>query len=114
MRMLLLVLFLMREYGLYEVWKKFYEMVVVGSFLMKNIVYLFFLDVVRWYSLESIIIMRYDDVVLRFWRIGYKLFYGRFFRFMSGSKNRGEIIINDFKRGCFNFVESEINFAVLI
>lgn len=112
--MLLLVLFLMWEYGLYEVWKKIYEMVVVGSFLMKNIVYLFFLDVVWWYSLESIIIMCYDDVVLRFWRIGYKLFYGCFFCFMSGLKNRGEIIINDFKRGCFNFVELEINFVVLI
>lgn len=114
MRMLPLVLSSMREHGLYEVWKKFHEMVAAGSFPMKNIAYLLFLDVVRWYSSESTTTMRYDDVVSRFWRTGYKLFHGRFLRFISGPKNRGEIIINDSKRGCFNPAESEINFAVPI
>lgn len=37
MRMLPLVLSSMREHGLYEVWKKFHEMVAAGSFPMKNI-----------------------------------------------------------------------------
>lgn len=111
-RMLPLVLSSMREHGLYEVWKKFHEMVAAGIFPMKNIAYLLFLDVVRWYSSETTTTMRYDDVVSRFWRTGYKLFHGRFLRFMK--RNRREIIIKDSRRGCFDPAESEINFAVPI
>lgn len=88
--------------------KKFHEMVAAGIFPMKNIAYLLFLDVVRWYSSETTTTMRYDDVVSRFWRTGYKLFHGRFLRFMK--RNRREIIIKDSRRGCFDPAESEINF----
>lgn len=66
-----------------------------------------FKDVVTWFSLDNRHKMRYSNEVKKFWRVGLKLFKGRFFRFMSGIKNQG--LEN---RGSFLPDDSAINFAV--
>ncbi|VDI01697.1 Hypothetical predicted protein [Mytilus galloprovincialis] len=52
--------------------------------------------------------MRYSEDVKRFWRVGLKLFKGKFVRFMSGIKNKGQLDI----KGKYNPSDSKINFAV--
>jgi hypothetical protein len=57
--------------------------------------------------------MRYEDpVVNKFWRIGYKMFHGKWIRFMSGPKSRGELINNITSPGNFDPTQSRINFSV--
>ena len=78
--------------GQYNIWKKFNQMVVQDDFPMDNIAYMLFLDVVKWYASENTVTMRYDDTVSKFWRVGYKLFYGKFLRYISGPKHRGQLV----------------------
>lgn len=49
---------------------------------------------------------------LQFWRIGQKLFHGRFLRCMSGPKNQGQILQGATYRGLYDPQESTVNFAV--
>ena len=56
--------------------------------------------------------MRYSDKVKQFWRIGYKLFHGKWLRFMGGPKRRGQVVVGNTEKGNFKPAESEINFAV--
>ena len=53
--------------------------------------------------------MRYSDEVRRFWRVGLKLFKGKFLRFMSGMKNSGQDIAG---QTSYKASESYVNFAV--
>jgi hypothetical protein len=55
--------------------------------------------------------MTYSDETTRFWKIEYKLFHGKFIRFMAGMKNTGQLVMNrDLKK--FQPLTSKINFAV--
>ena len=69
-------------------------MLALASFPMDNIAFfLLFLDVVKWHNSESTTLMRYEcPAVNKFWRIGYKMFHDKWLRFMSGPKNKGDII----------------------
>jgi hypothetical protein len=68
-------------------------MLALASFPMHNIAVLLFLDVVKWHNSESTTLMRYEcPAVNKFWRIGYKMFHGKWLRFMSGPKNKGDIV----------------------
>ena len=68
----------------------------VGSCLISDGQYSFFLlflDVVKWHNSESTTLMRYEcPAVNKFWRIGYTMFHGKWLRFMSGPKNKGDIV----------------------
>jgi hypothetical protein len=60
---------------------------------MDNITFLLFLDVVRWYGKTSTTQMRYNDTAVnKFWRIGYKMFHGKWLRYMNGPKNKGDLV----------------------
>ena len=60
-------------------------MLALDSFPMDNIAFLLFLDVFKWHNSESTTLMRYEcPAVNKFWRIGYKMFHGKWLRFMSG------------------------------
>ena len=102
----------LRKHGQLEIWKKFNDMVCKNEFPMTNIAYLLFLDVVKWFSHDNSVCMRYDDQVTKFWRIGYKLFHGKFLRFMGGPKNKGQVIFGETTRGTYTTTDSRINFAV--
>ena len=56
--------------------------------------------------------MRHDETVSKFWRVIYKLFHGKFLRFMGGPKHRGTLISGETSRGSFSPHTSKINFAV--
>lgn len=74
---------------------------------MKNIVYLLFLDLVEWFSLENGHQMRYTQEVKQFWKVGGKLFKGNFLRFMGGWKNQGQASLGNFHPSA-----SSVNFIV--
>jgi hypothetical protein len=101
-----------RELGMIELWKTFYTMLSNGTFPVDNIAFLLFLDVVKWYGMSNTLAMRYDETVCKFWRVGYKLFHGKFLRFMSGPKNKGQPIFGQSKKSEFDPSDSKINFAV--
>ncbi|MEW8542406.1 MAG: YqaJ viral recombinase family protein, partial [Candidatus Thiodiazotropha sp.] len=102
----------LKSAGKLEIWKKFNFLLASHKFPLDNIAFLLFLDVVRWFDCDTSVTMRYEPVVKKFWRIGYKLFHGKWLRFMSGPKNKGEIVKSSTKRGLFDPRNSKINFAV--
>lgn len=101
----------LKEQGKLYHWIQFMRMTGQNHFPSDNIAYLLFLDVVEWYAAPSIRSMRYSDEVKLFWRLGQKLFHGRFLRFMSGFKvtdTTEETADHPYP----NTVNSNINFAV--
>lgn len=57
--------------------------------------------------------MRYRfPETLQFWQIGLCLFHGKFIRFMSGTKNQGQILNQTSEKGYFDPACSFIPFAV--
>ena len=94
--------------GLLNVFKIVYE----KRFPLDNIAFELFLDVVKWFSVSSTTLMRYNQTSKVFWRLGYVLFHGRFLRFMSGFKSIGSIINGESSRGQYSPVNSRIYFAV--
>jgi hypothetical protein len=48
----------------------------------------------------------------RFWRVGMKLFKGKFLRFMSGLKNKGQVSNYIYDLGICRSSDSKVNFAV--
>jgi hypothetical protein len=85
----------LKRKGKIETWIKFNKLLSTDSFPLENIAYLLFLDVVKWFDSGNTTSMRYEDpVVNKFWRIGYKMFHGKWLRFMRGPKSRGELINN--------------------
>ena len=69
-------------------WEMLLTLVGKGGFPFHNIAYQLFMDVVQFLSLDNTCAMRYSDTVKRFWATGYRLFHGKFLRFLSGVKNR--------------------------
>ena len=95
-----------------ETYMKFNRMLAEDTFPFRNIAYLLFLDVVNWFSQDSTSQMRYDEDVKRFWRLGLKLFKGRFLKFMGGLKNTGQSKMKGVIHGSYAPSESKNNFAV--
>ena len=90
----------------------FMRLVKSGKFPLENIAFELFHDVVKWFSVENSSLMRYNKNTKDFWRLGYRLFHGRFIRFMSGFKHIGSIVTGRTERGNFNPQSSQVNFAV--
>ncbi|CAG2226539.1 unnamed protein product [Mytilus edulis] len=97
----------LKNEGEMDSYVKFNRLLAGNKLPLKNIAFLLFKDVVSWYSLDDSHKMRYSPEVKQFWRVGLKLFKGRFLRFMSGMKNQGQ----DIQRH-LNPEDSAINFAV--
>jgi len=49
---------------------------------------------------------------LQFWKIRQKWFHGRFYRFMPGPKNQGQILQGLTYRGFYDPQESTVHFAL--
>ena len=73
---------------------------------MDNICYLLMLYLVEGFSSGNTQQMRYREQTTKFWQIGFRLFHGKFLRFMSGLGNSGPI--PEFESP----LKSKINFAV--
>jgi hypothetical protein len=57
--------------------------------------------------------MRYNDTAVnKFWRIGYKMFHGKWLRYMNGPKNKGDLVNRFSALGEFDPKGSRINFSV--
>jgi hypothetical protein len=80
---------------------RFFELVKNDKFPPNQIAYLLFVDVIRLLASNDIRHMRYSDEIKLFWRIGSKLFHGRFLRIMSGQKSIAEFLSDH--RTPFNF-----------
>lgn len=75
---------------------------------MNNIAFELFLDVVRWYTSE----MHYSQQTKMFWKLGYRLFGGRFIHFMGGFKGESQLVEYCDLRGSLSPQEAEKNFVV--
>ena len=90
----------------------FIRLVSEDKFPLRNISWLLFLDVVRWYSLQTTTQMTYSEESMKFWKVLYRLFHGKALRFMSGLKSTGQVTGNETEKGCFDPQNTAINFAV--
>ena len=103
----------LKESGNLKSFEKFCELIAKNEFPMQNIGFLLFLDIVDWYSNQSTSEMRYVRQDTReFWEVGYRLFKGKFIRFMSGPRSSGNIVKEKEERGQCSSSDSRINFAV--
>ena len=97
--LLLKVLKSLEDVGQKESFLKFMGLLASGTFSLHNICYLLFLDIVGWFSCDSTTHMRYGHETVKFWQIGYRLFHGKFLRFMSGIRNFGQVWDGTSERG---------------
>ena len=67
-------------------WIRFNKLLAHQNFPTNNIAYLLFLDIVDFFSSDTAFSMRYNDQTKQFWTLGYKLFKGKFIRFMGVKK----------------------------
>ena len=88
------------------------NLLATETFPTHNICYLLFLDIVEWFSCNSTTHMRYREETLQFWRIGYRLFHGKFIRFMSGMRSFDQVLDGTSDKGFFDPLKSKVNFAV--
>ena len=79
---------------------------------MNNICFLLFTDSIEWFSCQNTCNMKYQTETMQFWQIGYRLFHGKFLRFMSGLRNYGQVLNKNAERSELNPSDSRINFAV--
>ena len=56
--------------------------------------------------------MRYSDQTKAFWKLGWRLFSGRFLNFMGGYKSHGDVVQKLAYSGLYSPSSSEINLAV--
>ena len=71
-------------------------MMEAGECPPKQIGYNLWLDIVDYFALGNIVIhgARYNGDTKGFWSLGYKLFRGKFLRFMGGYKSSGQMATN--------------------
>ena len=79
----------LKDAGMYEDWLHYVCMVSENTFPLKNIAHLLFLDVCRWYHLGNTVHIRYSPAIKQFCLLCYKIFHGKFQRFMSGFRHIG-------------------------
>lgn len=88
-------------------------MVPTKNFPLDNIAFLLFLDIVDRYDILTTSEMRYiRPETKQFWEVGYRLFKGKFLRFMAGPKNTGNVTEGLEKLGSCQASKSKMNFAV--
>lgn len=98
--------------GHLESFLKYTRLLSRGKIPKSNICYLLFLDLVDWYSTDNTSRMRYRPETIKFWQIGYRLFHGKFLRFMAGPRHAGHVLTSKTEKGYYDPYESKINFPV--
>ena len=107
------VLSSLKDSGKLEEYILYNKLVAEKRFPLDNIAFLLFNDVVRWFGSEHSTQFRYSEECKLFWNTGFKLFRGRFLRFMGGPKhscyslNEHEQIVDEYRPEM-----SKINFIV--
>ena len=71
---------------------KFFKLVQDGKFLLNNIAFELFLEIVEWFDKDESRQMRFSPSTLQFFWLGRKVFGDRFIRFISGSKHESDIL----------------------
>ena len=72
-------------------WVKFTTSLAMAKLPEENIAYLLFKEVLDYYNASDARSMRYSDETKLFWTLGYKIFKGKWLRFMKGgSKTQTE------------------------
>ena len=71
----------------HDEWLLLTKMLIKGIFPTNNLAYRLFLDVLNFYNTRNIHATRYDEKTKRFWMLGFRLFRGKFIRFMGGLKS---------------------------
>jgi hypothetical protein len=110
--LLLKVLKSLEDVGQKESFLKCMGLLASGTFPLHNICYPLFVDIVEWFSCDSATHMRYGHETVKFWQIEYRLFHGKFLRFMSGIRNFGQVWDGTSERGFFDPLKSKVNCAV--
>ena len=90
----------------------FLKLVLKENFPLDNIAFLLFLDVAKWFSEQNAASMRYYDVTKNFWRLGFRLFHGKFLNFMKGLGNQTLVRDNIDVKGHLKPENAKLNFAV--
>lgn len=106
------VLKALEESGTKKSFLDFCRLVHSNNFPLDNIAYLLWVEVLRWYTTENTSSMRYSDQTKKFWKLGLRIFGGKFINFMSGHKNTAQVVLGEASKGEFSPLNSEINFAV--
>jgi hypothetical protein len=88
-----------KKSGHLKPWMDFHRMVSNGKFPFDNIAFQLFMDVCRFYACDNTSEMTYSDAVKRFWRIGFRLFHGKWLKFMSGPKHLGKLVTKECEGG---------------
>ena len=83
-------------------------MVNDGSFPFENIAFLLFMGVYRFLSRKNTSGIRYNNKVKHFWRIGYRLFHGKWLKFVSGSKHTGTLTTDQSDKEIFSPADAKI------
>ena len=94
------------------IWKaslKYTRLLSKGTMPATNICYLLFLDLVEWYSTDSTSNMRYRAETVKFWQIGYRLFHGKFLRFMSGPRHAGHVLSAQSEKGRYELLQFHVH-----
>ena len=106
------VLKTLEESGTKKSFLDFCRLVHSNNFPLDNIAYLLWVEVLKWYTMENTSSMRYSDQTKKFWKLGWRVFGGKFINFMSGYKNTSQVVLGETKKGEFSPINSDINFAV--
>ena len=68
--------------GLLSDFCNFLRLIKADKFPLHNISALLFFEDVHWFSLGNISQMNYSDECMKFWKVFYMLFHGKFLRFI--------------------------------
>ncbi|CAG2201884.1 unnamed protein product [Mytilus edulis] len=90
----------------------FIRMVKANKYPFENISLRLFFGTVSFMSKRITSELWYRGTTKRFWKIGYRLFHGKFLYFMGGPKSIAYITGNLYERGMGDPQDAGINFAV--
>ena len=85
-KLLPVVIASLAEEGFDKTLLEFFKQVSLGQFPLQNISFLLWMEVIKWFSCGNTSTMRYSDATKKFWKLGYRLFGGRFIHYMGGYK----------------------------
>jgi len=102
----------MKEVGMIYEWMRYLRLLNTRELPLNNIAHLLFLDVCRWYSCENTVTMKYSHEIKQFWLLGYRIFHGKFLRYMCGIRHTGDVKTATTSKSMYSPSQSNINFAV--
>ncbi|WAR15144.1 hypothetical protein MAR_005249, partial [Mya arenaria] len=91
---------------------EFFKQISDDKFPLNNIAFLLWSEIVHWFDQPNTSRMRYCDDTKQFWKTGWRLFGSRFVHFMSGFKNKNEIMQGISQKSQHSPTTSNVNFAV--